>query len=65
MSRLGSYKGTSLVYDVLCDPYSSEYEDKAEDKIIGNCTANQKIYIENIDKLLMSYVHTDTKTSQQ
>ena len=42
MSRLGSYKGTSLVYDVLCDPYSSEYEDKAEDEIIGNCTANLK-----------------------
>ena len=36
ISRTGNYKVTNLVYDRLCDPISSDNEEKEGDKLTGN-----------------------------
>ena len=35
-SRIGSHRGTNLACDMLCEPISSDNEDKEGDKLIGN-----------------------------
>ena len=35
------YRGTNLAYDMLCDPISSDNEDKEGDKISSNHLVNQ------------------------
>ena len=34
------YRGTNLAYDMLCDPISSDNEDKEGDNISGNNLVN-------------------------
>ena len=39
-SIIGNYKGTNLSYGVLCEPISSDNEEKEVDKLTGDHTFN-------------------------
>ena len=44
-SRIGNFRGTSLDYDMSCDPLGSDNDDKEGDKLsIQNLTTNIDIF---------------------
>ena len=47
-----SYKGTNLVYDMMCESINSDQEEKVGDILNGNRAINLKNFITNIDKFL-------------
>ena len=53
ISRIGNYRGTSLAYDMLCEPISSDEEDKELDNITGNCLVNIQNLTANMKKFLV------------
>ena len=50
--KFQSYKGTNLVYDMLCESVKSGQEEKEGDLLNGNCIINLNNLITNIDKVL-------------
>ena len=40
--KFQTYRGTILVYSMLCEPASSDNEEKEVDNIISNCLVNLK-----------------------
>ena len=52
-SRIGNYKGTTLAYDLLWDPISSDNEWKEGDKLSDNCLVNLKHLTTSIEKNLV------------
>ena len=48
-----TYRGTNLDYDMLCDPTSSDNEEKEGDNLSSNHLMNQKRFTTNIEKVLV------------
>ena len=48
-----TYRGTNVDYEMLCEPTSSENEEKEGDNISGNSLFKLIVFTTNIEKILV------------
>ena len=51
--KFHTYRVNNLFYDMLCDPTSSDNEEKEGDNLSGNCLINLKKLTTDIEKPLV------------
>ena len=51
--KFNTYRVKNLDYDMLCEPISSDNQEKEGENLSSNCLINIKILISNIDILSM------------
>ena len=62
--KFQTYRGTNLCYEMLCEPTSSDNEEKEEDKLNSYLPINLKLLTTNLEKILVSLQFTEDKALQ-